>query len=180
VRDSAWFLAPALVLIAGSSVARGEMVEADVSWNPWWLRVVTQAPVTMPRSQRSVVAPSSPAAYLPSGVLPDPPPAPVAGRLRVFCRRHRSAGQLPSRRSHSRRHCGARNSARHFVPRRTENRLSQHCLVKPCPSLAWVATSLVIGGHPSPGSVDCPKLTFLARLIGSQFFGEFVCTATGE
>jgi hypothetical protein len=78
VRDSAWFLAPVFVLIAGLSLARGETVETDVSWNPWWLRAVTQAPVTMALSKTSVAPPSDPAGYPRSGVLPAPPPAPVA------------------------------------------------------------------------------------------------------
>jgi hypothetical protein len=58
--------------------ARGQMVETDVSRAPWWLRVVTQAPVTMPLSGTSVVPPSAPVADPSSGVLPAPPPAPVA------------------------------------------------------------------------------------------------------
>jgi hypothetical protein len=78
VGNSAWFLAPEIVLITGLSLARGETVETDVSWKPWWLRAVTQAPVTMPLSKTSVAPPPDPAAYLPSGILPAPPPAPVA------------------------------------------------------------------------------------------------------
>jgi hypothetical protein len=78
VRNSACYLAPVIVIIGGLSLARGETIETDVSWNPWWLRVVTQAPVIMPFSKTSVVDPSDPAAYAPSGVLPVPPPAPVA------------------------------------------------------------------------------------------------------
>jgi hypothetical protein len=81
VRDSAWFLAPVIVLIAGLSLARGETVETDAPWNPWWLRVVTQAPVTMPLSKTSVVPPSDPAAYPPSGVVPAPPPGPRRGAV---------------------------------------------------------------------------------------------------
>jgi hypothetical protein len=54
VRNNAWFLAPVTVLIAAPSLARDEMVETDVSWNPWWLRVVTQAPFTLPLSKTSV------------------------------------------------------------------------------------------------------------------------------
>jgi hypothetical protein len=78
VKNSAWYLAPVIVLIAGLSLARGQMVETDVSRAPWWLRAVAQAPVTMPLSETSAVSPSAPAAYPPSGVLPAPPPAPVA------------------------------------------------------------------------------------------------------
>ena len=77
MRNSACYLAPVIVLIAGLSLARGQMVETDVSRLPWWLRVVAQAPVTMPLSATSVVPPSAPAAYPPSGVPPAPPPAPV-------------------------------------------------------------------------------------------------------
>jgi hypothetical protein len=66
------------VLIAGLSLARGETAETDVSWNPWWLRAVIQAPVTMPLSKTSVALPPDPAAYPPSGVLPAPPSAPVS------------------------------------------------------------------------------------------------------
>jgi hypothetical protein len=124
VRDSAWILAPVIVLIA-LSLARGETVETDVSWNPWWLRMVTQAPVTMPLSKTSVAPPSDPAAYPPSGVLPAPSPAPVAvpssGVLHAPLERRtitttsvklslllRSAGvAAPTR------------TARRFVPRRT-------------------------------------------------------------
>jgi hypothetical protein len=128
VRDSAWFLAPVFVLIAGLSLARGETVETVVSWNPWWLRAVTQAPVTMALSKTSVVPPSDPAPYPPSGVLPASPPAPVAvpssGVLEAPLERRtitttsvklatipRSAGvAAPTR------------AARHFVPRRTAAR----------------------------------------------------------
>jgi hypothetical protein len=78
MRHSAVFLAPVIVLIAGLSVARGETVEADAPWNPWWLRVITQAPVTMPLSKASAVPQSDPVAYPPSGVLLTLPPAPVA------------------------------------------------------------------------------------------------------
>jgi hypothetical protein len=78
VRNSAWFLVPEIVLIVGLSLARGETVETDVSWNPWWLRAVTQAPVTMALSKIYVVPQFDPAGYPPSGVLPAPPPAPVA------------------------------------------------------------------------------------------------------
>jgi hypothetical protein len=78
VRDSAWSLAPLIVLVVGLSLARGETVETDAPWNPWWLRVVTQVPVTMPLSKASAVPPSDPVAYPPSGVLLTPPPAPVA------------------------------------------------------------------------------------------------------
>jgi len=74
---SARYLTPVIMLIAGLSLARGETVETDAPWNPWWLRVVTQAPVIMPLSKTSVVPPSDPAAYPPSGVVPAPPPAPV-------------------------------------------------------------------------------------------------------
>jgi hypothetical protein len=128
VRDSAWFLAPVFVLIAGLSLARGETVETVVSWNPWWLRAVTQAPVTMPLSKATVVPPSDLAAYPPSGVLPPPPSAPVAvpfsGILQAPLERRtitttsvklapipRSAGVT----AHTR-------TARHFVPRRTAAR----------------------------------------------------------
>jgi hypothetical protein len=128
VRNSAWFLAPEIVLIAGLSLARGETVETDVSWNPWWLRAVTQAPVTMPLSKATVVPPSDLAAYPPSGVLPPPPSAPVAvpfsGILQAPLERRtitttsvklapipRSAGVT----AHTR-------TARHFVPRRTAAR----------------------------------------------------------
>jgi hypothetical protein len=55
VRNSVCSLAPVIVLIAGLTLARGQMVETDVSWLPWWLRVVAQAPVTMPLSETSVV-----------------------------------------------------------------------------------------------------------------------------
>ena len=72
MRHSAVFLAPVIVLIAGLSVARGETVEADAPWNPWWLRVITQAPVTMPLSKASAVPQSDPVAYPPSGVLLTP------------------------------------------------------------------------------------------------------------
>jgi hypothetical protein len=55
VRNSVCSLAPVIVLIAGLTLARGQMVETDVSRLPWWLRVVAQAPVTMPLSETSVV-----------------------------------------------------------------------------------------------------------------------------
>jgi len=71
VRNSAWYLAPVIVLIAGLSLARGETAKTDASWNPWWLRVVIQAPVIKPLPTATVVPPSAPAA---SGVLPAPPP----------------------------------------------------------------------------------------------------------
>jgi len=122
---SARYLAPVIVLIVGLSLARGEAVETDAPWNPWWLRVVTQAPVTMPLSKTSVVLPSDPAAYPPSGVLPAPPPAPAAvpssGVLQASAERRTiistSVKLAPSPRSagvaaHTR-------TARHFVPRRT-------------------------------------------------------------
>jgi hypothetical protein len=125
VRDSAWSLAPLIVLVVGLSLARGETVETDAPWNPWWLRVVTQAPITMPLSKTSVVPPSDPVAYPPSGVLPAPPAAPNAvpasGVLPAPLERRTitttSVKLVPSPRS-----AGAaahtRRMARRFVPRR--------------------------------------------------------------
>ena len=78
MRHSAWFLAPVIGIVAGLSSARGDTVETDDPWNPWWLRVVTQAPVTLPPSKAFLAAPSDPAGYPRSGVLPAWPPAPVA------------------------------------------------------------------------------------------------------
>jgi hypothetical protein len=125
VGNSAWFLAPEIVLITGLSLARGETVETDVSWKPWWLRAVTQAPVTMPLSKTSVVPPSDPEAYPPSGVLPAPPPAPVAvpssGVLQAPLERRTitttSVKLAPSPRSAG--VAAPSRAARHFVPRRT-------------------------------------------------------------
>jgi hypothetical protein len=128
VRDSAWFLAPVIVLTAGLSLARGQTVQTDVSWNPWWLRAVTQAPVTMALSKTSVVPPSDLAAYPPSGVLPAPPPAPVAvpssGVLEAPLERRTittmSVKHAPS--SRSAEVASPTRTARHFVPRRTAAR----------------------------------------------------------
>ena len=78
MRHSAWFLAPVIGIVAGLSSARGDTVETDDPWNPWWLRVVTQAPVTMVPSKAFLAAPSDPAGYPRSGVLAASPPAPVA------------------------------------------------------------------------------------------------------
>jgi hypothetical protein len=75
VRHSAWLLAPVIGIVAGLSSARA--VETDDPWNPWWLRVVTQAPVTLPPSKAFLAAPSDPAGYARSGVLPASSPAPV-------------------------------------------------------------------------------------------------------
>jgi hypothetical protein len=125
VRNSACYLAPVVVLIAGLSLARGETVETDAPWNPWWLRVVTQAPVTIPLSKTSVVPPSDPAAYPPSGVVPAPPPAPVgvpsSGVVQATHERRTitimSVKQAPSPRSAG--VASPTRTARHFVPRRT-------------------------------------------------------------
>ena len=78
MRHSAWFLAPVIGIVAGLSSARGDTVETDDPWNPWWLRVVTQAPVTLPPSKAFLAAPPGPAGYPRSGVLPASLPAPVA------------------------------------------------------------------------------------------------------
>lgn len=78
MRHSAWFLAPVIGIVAGLSSVRGDTVETDDPWNPWWLRVVTQAPVTMVPSKAFLAAPSDPAGYPRSGVLAASPPAPVA------------------------------------------------------------------------------------------------------
>jgi hypothetical protein len=128
VRDSAWFLAPVIVLIAGLSLTRGETAETDAPWNPWWLRVVTQAPVTMPLSKTSVVPPSDPEAYPPSGVLPAPPPAPVSvpssGVLQAPLER-RTITTTSVKLAPSPRGAGVAaptRAARHFVPRRTAAR----------------------------------------------------------
>jgi hypothetical protein len=77
VKNSAWF-APVIGLVAGLSLARGDTVKTGDPWNPWWLRVVTQAPVTLPPSEVFLAPPSDPAGYPRSGVLPAPPAAPVA------------------------------------------------------------------------------------------------------
>ena len=78
MRHSAWFLAPVIGIVAGLSSTRGDTVETDDPWNPWWLRVVTQAPVTLPPSKAFLAAPPGPAGYSRSGVLPASLPAPVA------------------------------------------------------------------------------------------------------
>ena len=78
MRHSAWFLAPVIGIVAGLSSTRGDTVETDDPWNPWWLRVVTQAPVTLPPSKAFLAAPPGPAGYPRSGVLPASLPAPVA------------------------------------------------------------------------------------------------------
>ena len=125
MRHNACYLAPVIVLIAGLSLARGETVETDVSWHPWWLRVIAQAPVTMPLSKTSVVPPSAPAAYPPSGVLPAPPPAPVgvpsSGVLQAPPERRTitttSVKLAPSPRSAER--AAPTRTVRHYVPRRT-------------------------------------------------------------
>jgi hypothetical protein len=78
MRRSVWFLAPVIGIAAGLLSARGDTIETDDPWNPWWLRVVTQAPVNLPRSKAFLTPPSDPAGYPRSGVLRAPPPAPVA------------------------------------------------------------------------------------------------------
>ena len=77
MRNRACIIAPAIVLTAALSPARGQMLEANVAQAPWWLRVVSQAPLTTPVSGKSEVRPSL-AEYPSSGILPAPPPAPVA------------------------------------------------------------------------------------------------------
>ena len=85
MRNRACIIAPAIVLTAALSSARGQMLEAYISQAPWWLQVFTQAPLTTPLPGKSEVRPVAlaeyPAAlaeYPASGILPAPPPAPVA------------------------------------------------------------------------------------------------------
>ena len=78
MKNRACIIAPAIVLTAALSSARGQMLEKNVSQAPWWLRVVTQAPLTAPLSEKSKVCPSALAEYPSSGTLPAPPSAPVA------------------------------------------------------------------------------------------------------
>jgi hypothetical protein len=66
------------VLTAALSAARGQILEENVLQVPWWLRVVMQAPLTMPLSGKSEVRSSALPEYPSSGILPAPPPAPVA------------------------------------------------------------------------------------------------------
>jgi hypothetical protein len=101
-------------------------LETDAPWNPWWLRVVTQAQVIMPLLNATVVPPSDPAAYPSSGVLPAPPPAPVpsSGVLQATAERRTittmSVKHAPSPRSPE--GASLTRTARHFVPRRTAAR----------------------------------------------------------
>ena len=76
MRNRACIIALAIVLTA--ALARGQMLEANVSQAPWWLRAVTQAPLTTPLSGKSEVRPAALAEYPLSGILPASPPAPVA------------------------------------------------------------------------------------------------------
>jgi hypothetical protein len=78
VRNRACIIAPAIVLTAALSSARGQMLEANISQAPWWLQVFTQAPLTTPLPGKSEVRPVALAEYPASGILPAPPPAPVA------------------------------------------------------------------------------------------------------
>ncbi len=79
------YLAPIIVLTAGLSLARGQTVETDPAQAPWWLRVVTEAPLTMPLSRRAEIRASALVDYPSSGVLPAPPsvtvPFPPSGVL---------------------------------------------------------------------------------------------------
>ncbi len=75
VKNRACIIAPAIVLTAALSSARGQILEENVV--PWWLRVAAQAPLTMPLSDKLEVRPSALAEYPSSGILPAPPPAPV-------------------------------------------------------------------------------------------------------
>ncbi len=78
MKNRAYIIAPAIVLTAALSSARGQILEENVLQAPWWLRVVTQAPLTMPLSRKSEVSHFTLAEYPSSGILPAPPPAPVA------------------------------------------------------------------------------------------------------
>jgi hypothetical protein len=78
VKSRACIIAPVIVLTAALSSARGQILEEYVLQAPWWLRVVTQAPLTMPLSGESEVRPFAIAEYPSSGILAAPPPAPVA------------------------------------------------------------------------------------------------------
>ena len=60
MRHSAWFLAPVIGIVAGLSSARGDTVETDDPWNPWWLRIVTQVPVTLTPSKAFLAPPATP------------------------------------------------------------------------------------------------------------------------
>jgi hypothetical protein len=140
MRHSAWFLAPVIGIVAGLSSARGDTVETDHPWNPWWLRVVTQAPVTLPPSKAFLTLPSDPAGYPPSGVLPAPPPAPVAvpssGVLEAPLERRTikttSVNLAPSPRTASER-------LRRTVARGAESRRREH----PARSIASARTTTV-------------------------------------
>jgi hypothetical protein len=78
VRNRACIIAPAIALTAALSSARGQMLEANISEAPWWLQVVTQAPLTTPLPGKSDVRPFAVAEYPSSGILPAPQPAPIA------------------------------------------------------------------------------------------------------
>ena len=78
MKNWACIIAPAIVLTAALSSARGRILEENILQAPWWLRVVTEAPLTMPLAGKSEVRPFTLAEYPSSGILPAPPPAPVA------------------------------------------------------------------------------------------------------
>jgi hypothetical protein len=108
VKNSAWYLAPVIVLIAGLSLARGQMVETDVSRAHGGFGQ-SRRRRSRCRSQRHLryLLPPQQHTHRQASYPPRrPPPWPCLRR--VFCSRHRSAGQSPPSRSKSRRYRGVR------------------------------------------------------------------------
>ena len=103
MRHSAWFLAPVIGIVAGLSSTRGDTVETDDPWNPWWLGSSHKRRSPCRPQRHSWRLRLAQQATRDQASSPRRCPLPSPCHLRVFWRRHWSGGQSKPPRSTSRR-----------------------------------------------------------------------------